>query len=94
MDREIYRPKIQLLLGCGGGRKKRRKEEGKKRKKGGQRREGGKNKKKKKKISSNQRKNIVSLQTQKTKMAANITRQNATCKTNEHPTVLIYTKLS
>ena len=33
MDREIYRPKIQLLLGCGGGRKKRRKGEGKKEKK-------------------------------------------------------------
>ena len=84
MDREIYRPKIQLLLGCGGGRKKRRKGEGKKEKK----------RKKNKKKSRNQRTNIVSLQTQKTKMAANITRQNATCKTNEHPTVLIYTKLS
>ena len=79
MDRKIYRPKIQLLLGCGGGRKKRRKGEGKK---------------KKNQKSKNQRTNIVSLQTQKTKMAANITRQNATCKTNEHPTGLIYTKLS
>ena len=86
MDREIYRPKIQLLLGCGGGRKKRRKGEGKKEEK--------KKPKKKKKKSRNQRTNIVSLQTQKTKMAANITRQNATCKTNEHPTGLIYTKLS
>ena len=93
MDREIYRPKIQLLLGCGGGRKKRRKEEGKKKgKKEG--REERKKKKKKKKKNRNQRTNIVSLQTQKTKMAANITRQNATCKTNEHPTGLIYTKLS
>ena len=33
MDREIYRPKIHLLLGCGGGRKKRRKREGKKKEK-------------------------------------------------------------
>ena len=86
MDREIYRPKIQLLLGCGGGRKKRRKGEGRKGEK--------KRRKKKRKKSRNQRTNIVSLQTQKTKMAANITRQNATCKTNEHPTGLIYTKLS
>ena len=64
---------------------------------GGGKREGkGKEKEEKKteKKSRNQRTNIVSLQTQKTKMAANITRQNATCKTNEHPTVLIYTKLS